>query len=123
MPLILKKSRRESRIERCNMGSRSWESVFTSYKGCKRVSCVVAAGDCLYVLGGKTELQREVGRRNLSRKGEFVTKAERFDAVHSKWEEIADMQQERGCAFGVATQGNIFVAEGQGAEKKTIEFM
>ena len=42
-----------------------------------------------------------------------VAKAERFDTVPNKWEEIANMQQERGCAFGVATQGKIFVAGGQ----------
>ena len=28
------------------------------------------------------------------------------------------MRQERGCAFGVATQGKIFVAGGEGREKK-----
>ena len=46
------------------------------------------------------------------RGGEYVAKAERFDTVYNKWEEIADMQQGRGCAFGVATQGKIFVAGG-----------
>ena len=105
---------RESTIERYNMGSTSWESVFTSLKGCRKDSCVVVAGDCLYFLGGKSEFERRDGRRGFSRIVEFVTKAERFDTVHNKWEEIADMQQERSCAFGVATQGKIFVAGGQG---------
>jgi len=41
-----------------------------------------------------------------------VTKAERFDTVENKWEEIANMQEKRLAAFGVATEGKIFVAGG-----------
>jgi len=41
-----------------------------------------------------------------------VTKAERFDTVENKWEEIANMQENRMAAFGVATEGKIFVAGG-----------
>ena len=94
----------KSTIERYSMGSYSWEKIFTSHEGCRDYSCVVAAGDCMYVLGGKP--LQQLG-------GGHVAKAERFDTVHNKWEEIADMQQERGYAFGVATQGKIFVAGGQ----------
>ena len=39
---------------------------------------------------------------------DFVTKAERFDTVGNKWEEIANMQQKRWNAFGVASEGKIF---------------
>ena len=102
----------KSTIERYNMESLSWESIFTSPEGCREDSCIVAAGDCMYVLGGEL-LQQEVR--------EYVTKAERFDTVHNKWEEIADMQQERGCAFGVATQGKIFVAGGEGRGNKQLK--
>ena len=95
----------KSTIERYSMGSCSWEKIFTSHEGCRNHSCVVAAGDCMYVLGGEYS----------ERKGDVHdAKAERFDTVHNKWEEIADMQQERSCAFGVATQGKIFVAGGEG---------
>ena len=107
---------RESRIERYNMGSWSWESIFTSRKGCRKDSCVVAAVDCLYVLGGKSESQGYGYPGNVK----CVTKAERFDTVHNKWEEIADMQQERSCTCGVATQGKIFVAGGQGTGNKEL---
>ena len=41
---------------------------------------------------------------------EFVAKAERYDTVVKKWEEIADMLEERGDAFGEATQDKIVVA-------------
>ena len=95
----------KSTIERYSMGSCSWEKIFTSHEGCRDYSCVVAAGDCMYVLGGEPTQQRG---------GAYVAKAERFDTVHNKWEQIADMQQGRGCAFGVATQGKIFVAGGNG---------
>ena len=72
----------KSTIERYSMGSCSWEKIFTSHEGCRDSSCVVAAGDCMYVLGGET-LRQTVG--------EHIAKAERFDTVHNKWEEIADM--------------------------------
>ena len=102
----------KSTVERYSMGSYSWEKVFTSHEGCRDYSCVVAAGDCMYVLGGKP-LQQYGG-------GKHVTKAERFDTVYNKWEEIADMQQERVFAFGVATQGKIFVAGGEGRGNKQL---
>ena len=101
---------KKSTIERYSMGSCSWEKIFTSQEGCRDYSCVVAAGDCMYVLGGEP-LQQEL---------EYVAKAERFDTVHNKWEEIADMQQERGFACGVATQGKIFVAGGEGGVDKQL---
>ena len=85
------------------MGLWSWQSILSSPESCRQDACVVAAGNFLYVFGG-TPL-RDHG---------YVKKGERFDTVHNKWEEIADMQQERSCAFGVATQGKIFVAGGQG---------
>ena len=77
-------------VERC-----SWQTVLSSHEGCREDSCVVAAGNHLYVLGGK-----------------YVEKAERFDVVENKWEEIADMQEKRVGAFGVASQVKIFVAGG-----------
>ena len=42
----------------------------------------------------------------------MLTKAERFDNLENKWEEIANMQQGRGFAFGVATEERIFLAGG-----------
>ena len=99
----------KSTIERCNMESWSWESIFTSPEGCREDSCVVAAGECLYVLGGKPL------------PGIYVGIAERFDTVRNKWKQIANMQKGRGCAFGVATQGKIFVAGGKGRGNKQLQ--
>ena len=99
----------KSTIKRYSMASCSWKKKFTSHEGFRDYSCVFAAGDCMYVLGGEPLQQRG---------GEHVAKAERFDTVYNKWEEIADMQQERGFAFGVATQGKIFVAGGNGRGNK-----
>ena len=81
-------------VERC-----SWQTVFSSHEGCREGSCVVAAGNHLYVCGGSLD-------------NEFVTKAERFDTVENKWEEIANMQQARAYACCVTTEGKIFVAGG-----------
>ena len=92
-------------VERC-----SWQTVLSSHEGCREDSCVVATGNHLYVCGGKLGSER-------------CSKAERFDTVENKWEEIANMQQERECAFGVATEGKIFVAGGEDWESdlKTCE--
>ena len=84
-------------VERC-----SWQTVLSSHEGCRLESCVVAAGNHLYVCGGWQGWQE----------GDYETKAERFDTAGNKWEEIANMQQKRGYAFGVATEGRIFVAGG-----------
>ena len=112
--------RNESTIARYNMGSWSWESIFTSCRGCRKGSCVIAAGDCLYVLGGKCESREQARHYGYLRDVVFAVKAERFDTVQKKWEEITSMRQERGLSFGVATQGKIFVAGGQGNENKQL---
>ena len=86
-------------FERC-----SWQTVLSSHEGCRGESCVVEAGNHLYVCGGRKE-------------GDYVTKVERFDTVGNKWEKIANMQQKRGYAVGVASEGKIFVAGAGGDER------
>ena len=71
-------SSRKSTIKRFNVERCSWQTVLSSHEGCREYSCVVAAGNHLYVCGGWLE-------------DSYVTKAERFDTVESKWEEIANM--------------------------------
>ena len=95
-------STKKSTIARYDVERCSWQTVLSSHEGCREDSCVVPAGNHLYVLGGKSP-----------ETSEYVAKAERFDVVENKWEEIADMQQGRGCAFGVASQGKIFIAGGR----------
>ena len=95
------RSTKKSTIARYDVERGSWLTVLSSDEGFREDCCIVAAGNHLYVLGGKSPQTRE-----------YVAKAERFDVVENKWEEIADMQQGRGCAFGVATLGKIFVAGG-----------
>ena len=94
-------SSKQSTIKRLSVERFSWQTVLSSHEGCREASCVVAAGNHLYVCGGSLD-------------NEFVTKAERFDTVENKWEEIANMQQARGHACGVTTEGKIFVAGGNG---------
>ena len=81
-------------VERC-----SWQTILSSHEGCRKDSCVVAAGNHLYVCGGYLA-------------GEYFSKVERFDTVESKWEEIANLQEKRYGAFGVASEGKIFLAGG-----------
>ena len=96
-------------IKRYDVKRCSWQTVLSSQKGCRKESCVVVAGNHLYFCGGRIK------------NGDYVTKAERFDTEESKWEEIANMQLERGNAFGVASEGKIFVAGGQGGYWYTCE--
>lgn len=91
----------ESTIKRYHVDMCSWQTVLTSDKGCRHESCVVGAGHHLYLFGGK-----------LPQSSEYVTKAERFDTMVNEWEKIADMQYERGGAFGVASEEKIFVGGG-----------
>ena len=92
-------STKKSTIKRYDVERCSWQTVLSSREGCREFSCVVASGNHLYVCGGNVGV-------------EIVSKAERFDTVGNKWEEIANMQQQRWCAFGAASEGKIFLAGG-----------
>ena len=94
-----------STVKSFDVESYSWQTVHSSNLGCRYDSCIVAAGNCLYVLGGEAT-------RNYSNP-EYVTVSERFDTIGHQWVQIANMQQERGHAFGVAFRGQIFVAGGK----------
>ena len=102
----------ETTIKKYNVKRCTWETLISSCEGCRENACVIAAGSHLYLFGGKIPF-REV----------YVVKAERFDTVKNKWEEIADMQEGRSCAFGVATENKIFVTGGlrNGTRLKTCE--
>ena len=94
-----------STVKSFDVESYSWQTVHSSNLGCRYDSCIVAADNCLYVLGGDA-------KRNYSNP-EYVTVSERFDTVGRQWVQIANMQQERGRAFGVAFRGQIFIAGGK----------
>jgi len=93
-------SSRKSTIKRFNAERCSWQTVLSSHEGCRTGSCVVAAGNHLYVCGGRLE-------------HDFATKVERFDTVGNKWEEIASMQQARANSLDVANEGKNFEAGGR----------
>ena len=78
-----------------------WETVDLSFdQDCRVNTCVVAAGRHVYMIGGWKSTQT------------YFAECNRFDTVEKKWEEIADMQKERGGPFGLATREKIFVAGG-----------
>ena len=93
-------STKKSTIRRYDVERCSWQTVLSSHEGCREYSCVVTAGNHLYVCGGLLG-------------GECFSKVERFDTVESKWEEIANLQVKRCGAFGVASEGKIFLAGGR----------
>ena len=97
-------------IKKYNVKRCTWETLISSCEGCREDACVIAAGSHLYLFGGSIR-HRE------------VAKAQRFDTVENKWEEIADMHEGRSDAFGVATENKIFVAGGlrNGTKLKTCE--
>ena len=97
----------KSTIKRYNVELCTWQTVVESPQGCRNGCCVIAGGSYLYLLGGSTP-------GNAS----YVSKAERFNIAEIQWEEIADMQQGRGGAFGVASEEKIFVAGGLNEKNK-----
>ena len=87
-------------IKRYNVELCTWETLPSSQDfHYQDDSCIVAFGNCLYVLGG--------GCSN---------KASRFDTVESKWEEIASMPISESSPCGVATQEKIFVTSARGQQ-------
>jgi len=61
-------SSRQSTIKRVNVEGCSWQTVLSSHEGCRIWSCIVAAGNHLYVCGGRLE-------------DDVSLKVERFDTV------------------------------------------
>ena len=97
----------KSTIKRYNVELCKWQTIVESPQGCRNGCCVIAGGSYLYLLGGSTP-------GNAS----YVSKAERFNTAESQWEEIADMQQGRGGAFGVSSEEKIVVAGGLNEKNK-----
>ena len=107
--LELNTSKQQTIVKIYNVEHCTWETLHSSSEACREQTCVVSSGTHLYVFGGKPPKTRE-----------YVAKAERFDTVIKKWEEIADMLEERGDAFGEATKEKIFVAGGNHREGNSV---
>ena len=107
--LELNTSEQQTTVKIYNVEQCTWETLHSSSEACREQTCVVSSGTYLYVFGGKPPETRE-----------YVAKAERFDTVIKKWEEIADMLEERGDAFGEATKDKIFVAGGKHREGNSV---
>ena len=100
-------------IKKFQVETCSWQKLHSSSQCYRKDSCVIGSGNFLYLLGG-----------TLPHTSQHVAKVDRFDITEKKWEEITDMQQARGGAFGVASQEKIFVAGGadeEGTVLKTCE--
>ena len=100
-------------IKKFQVETCSWQKLHSSSQCYRKDSCVIGSGNFLYLLGGTSP-----------HTSQHVAKANRFDITEKKWEEITDMQQARGGAFGVASQEKIFVAGGadeEGTVLKTCE--
>ncbi|KAL9958101.1 hypothetical protein ACROYT_G035071 [Oculina patagonica] len=69
-------------------------------------SCVVPFDKYIYAIGGYTLYGRTPVRSSVR------SEAARFDTVENKWEKIADIQEARLGAFGVAANDKIFIAGG-----------
>ena len=87
-------------IKRYNMELCTWETLSSSQDfHYQDDSCIVAFGNCLYILGG--------GHSN---------KAGRFNTAESKWQEITSMPSSELSPCGVATQEKIFVTSARGQQ-------
>ncbi|XP_022810244.1 kelch-like protein 2 [Stylophora pistillata] len=101
----VRKKNTTTTIEKFHVESCSWQEFHSSPQCYRKKSCVIGSGNFLYLLGGRSR-----------HRSQYVAKADRFDIMEKKWEEITEMQQARGGAFGVATQEKIFVAGGANEE-------
>ncbi|PFX24515.1 Kelch-like protein 2 [Stylophora pistillata] len=97
-------------INKFHVESCSWQKLHSSSQCYRKESCVIGCGNFLYLLGGKSP-----------HTSQYVSKTDRFDITKKKWEEIAEMQQARGGAFGVAIQEKIFVAGGADEENAVLK--
>ena len=112
-PFSLESATKTVSIKKFQVESCSWQELHSSSQCYRKDSCVIGSGNFLYLLGGTSP-----------HTSQHVAKADRFDITEKKWEEITDMQQARGGAFGVASQEKIFVAGGadeEGTVLKTCE--
>ncbi|KAL9958107.1 hypothetical protein ACROYT_G035078 [Oculina patagonica] len=76
-------------------------------------SCVIAFDTYIYAIGGCT-LEGLTFSAVLS-------EAARLDTVKNKWEKIADIQEARSGACGVAANEKIFIAAGVGKDRKELK--
>ena len=97
-------------IKKFQVETCSWQKLHSSSQCYRKDSCVIGSGNFLYLLGG-----------TLPHTSQHVAKVDRFDITEKKWEEITDMQQARGGAFGVASQEKIFVAGGANEESTVLK--
>ena len=97
-------------IKKFQVESCSWQEFHSSSQCYRKDTCLIGSGNFLYLLGGTSP-----------HTSQHVTKVDRFDIMEKKWEEITDMQQARGGAFGVASQEKIFVAGGADEEGKVLK--
>ena len=93
---------RSTALLKYNLDSDSWENVPSFDWGPRESVCVVSSEKYLFAIGG----------RSISESWRSLTEAARFDIIKHKWEKIADIQEARSAAFGVATHQNIFIAGG-----------
>ena len=92
--------RNELVIKRYNVELCTWETLSSSQDSHYRDdSCIVAFGNCLYILGGG-----------------YSNEAGRFDTAESKWEKIASMPISEFSPCGVATREKIFVTSARGQQ-------
>ena len=97
-------------IKKFQVETCSWQKLHSSSQCYRKDSCVIGSGNFLYLLGGR-----------LPHTSQHAAKANRFDITEKKWEEIIEMQQARGGAFGVASQEKIFVAGGANEESTVLK--
>ena len=79
----------------------------------RKSSCVIAFDTYIYAIGGYTLLEGNT----------FSVRSEgaRFDTLENKWETIADIQEARFNASGVAANKRIFIAAGVGKDRKHLK--
>lgn len=100
-------STREVSVEKFNVESNAWERGLSTLPFQVLGACVVAMDNYLYVISGRWERQE-----SQTHGFKASNSAGRYDTVENRWEQIAEVQEARWDACGVAAHGKIFIAGG-----------
>ncbi len=93
--------------------SHSWQLLPFSFLAEKCHVCAVAFNKYIYVVGGLGFAF--VNNRPVAGTRQVLCDAARFDTEDNTWEEIAAIHEARDCAFGAATNENVYIAGGLNA--------
>ena len=97
--------------------SHSWEDILTVDHfdpNVRRHFCIVPCDHFIYFIGGEGIQLPGSDTRN----GSDMCNVDRYDLSKGEWKKVADIQRARHFAYGVAVNGQVFIAGGNTVRRK-----